>query len=311
MTQTHATTPAHGHDDHGDHGHAHVPNLAHHFDTMEQQVNSGKLGMWVFLATEILMFGGLFCAYSVWRALHHDAFEIGHLYLNKWWGAFNTLLLISSSFTMAWAVRTAQLNKRTPTVILLALTFMGGVGFMCVKYVEYHHKFEIGVGPGIFYTAPKILKEEEDKAAAEAKKMREEADKAHPPAAPVAGPAFKTAIADAAPAPVGLADPMPATRPHGHHEADGDASAGEHSEYMHNSAEMVIARPFFSIYFVMTGLHGLHVLIGMALIAWIMIRANRGDFSSQYNAPVDLVGLYWHLVDLIWIFLFPLLYLIK
>ena len=295
---------AHAIDTHGgqdDHGHAHVPNLAHHFDTMEQQSSSQKLGMWVFLATEILMFGGLFCAYSVWRALHHESFEIGHTYLNKTLGAINTILLISSSFTMAWAVRTSQLNKRNATVVLLALTFLGGAGFMCIKYKEYSHKFELGLGPGIFYSAPDILKSEEDAAV-----KRLAAVKATTPVpVAVAGPAYRSTIADAAKAPMGLAPTPPA-----HPEPDGDAAANERSEYHNTAAELVEARPFFSIYFVMTGLHGIHVLIGMGLIAWIMIRSNRGDFSSQYYAPVDLVGLYWHLVDLIWIFLFPLLYLV-
>src|SRR5687768_14685071 len=98
------------------HAHGHDPNLAHHFNSMEQQVDAGKLAMWVFLATEILMFGGLFCAYSVWRAGHYDIFDIGHVYLNTWWGALNTLILIASSFTMAWGVRCAQLNKQKACV---------------------------------------------------------------------------------------------------------------------------------------------------------------------------------------------------
>ena len=116
--------------------------LAHHFDTPQQQFASGKLGMWIFLGTEILMFGGLFCAYGVYRHNHPDVFAYAHTYLDKTLGAINTIILITSSLTMAWAVRCAQINKRRGLVLLLALTILGGAGFMCIKAVEYRQKWQ-------------------------------------------------------------------------------------------------------------------------------------------------------------------------
>src|SRR4051794_19055275 len=121
------TTTAH--DEHGDR-----PSfLAHHFDTPQQQFDSGKLGTWLFLTTEILLFSGLFCAYSVYRANHPEIFEFAHRYLDKWLGALNTIILIFSSFTMAWGVRAAQLGQKKLCVNLLAITIVCGAGFMVVK----------------------------------------------------------------------------------------------------------------------------------------------------------------------------------
>src|SRR6476620_11380385 len=118
-------------------GHHHDPHLAHHFDTPEQQFASGKLGMWVFLATELLMFGGLFCAYSVYRHNHPEIFEFGHQYLDKKLGAINTIVLITSSLTMAWGVRAAQMGRNKVLAFCLILTLLGGAGFMCIKTIEY------------------------------------------------------------------------------------------------------------------------------------------------------------------------------
>ena len=136
--------------DTGHESHAHTPHLAHHFDTMEQQYDSGKLGMWVFLATELLMFGGLFCAYAVYRANHPEVFIYAHTFLNTTWGAINTCVLLASSLTMAWAVRCSQLNQRNALVALLLATLCGGAGFMMIKAVEYNHKFQEYLGPGQF-----------------------------------------------------------------------------------------------------------------------------------------------------------------
>lgn len=296
---------------------------------MVQQVDAGKLGMWVFLATEILMFGGLFCAYAVWRANNFEAFDIGYAYLSWEYGAFNTLVLLASSFTMAWAVRAIQLNQQALCFTLMGLTLLGGVIFMGIKAIEYDTKFSAGMGPGIFYEAP----ERAVKYFAE-----------HPEATEVAGVADSPEVADAG-GTAETADAAPQDDASG--EADGQAAAstntngtalpsgGEVAEqgiververktarhadlaempegyyWKHPPEQLLQARPFFSIYFLMTGLHGIHVLIGMGLIGWIMLRVKQGEFNSEYNAPVDLVGLYWHLVDLVWIFLFPLLYLI-
>jgi cytochrome c oxidase subunit 3 len=298
-------SPAQAHDAEHAH-HDHPAWLAHHFDTPDQQNTSAKIGMWVFLGTEILMFGGLFCAYAIWRANSYDAFWIGHVYLSTTWGAINTVVLLLSSFTMAWAVRAAQLNQRSLCVWLLALTFLGGCGFMVIKAVEYTGKFEHGLGPGIWYTAPAISAALDKQAAAEVA-----------PAAEVPGNAAAASLIPSSAVPTSAAAPRGMTAKvsadhaapaHGGHDhAGGDNYYAAHG---HTTQDMVTARGFFSIYFGMTALHGLHVLVGMGLMLWILLRARRGEFSAEFNTPVDLVGLYWHLVDLIWIFLFPLLYLI-
>lgn len=279
----------------------HPPFLAHHYATPEQQYQSNKLGMWVFLSTEILMFGGLFCAYAVYRHNHPDVFAYAHQYLDKILGAINTVVLIASSLTMAWAVRCAQINKTRGLIICLALTILGGVGFMCIKGIEYHHKWQhhLWVGAANKYSA-------------EYKGPKEEEHATHAPAAPVAqrlprpnadgvdpnaGTADEPKLKPSFVAPAGLAS---------------KETAAEHDIRFADLGKLEQERvsTFFSVYFLMTGLHGLHVLIGMGLITWVLVRAARKEFGSQYFTPVDLVGLYWHLVDLIWIFLFPLLYLI-
>ncbi len=332
MSQATAHTPGHHHPD----DHAHDPHLAHHFESMSQQVASGKLGMWVFLATEILMFGGLFCAYAVWRARHFEQFEIGHLYLDTFWGAFNTVVLIASSFTMAWAVRTAQLGKNKATAILLALTLLGGVGFMCVKYVEYAHKYHLGIFVGNLGEWDEFRSQALQAETAQREQLQASLTAAGPlpvPGQPPAGlavtasepfheiqhpddPDFQKGTAKTGT--VEMTTPMAVPRQHQVHDvvegqAVGDVSSAHPPDAALHKAdptEATVARTFFSIYFLMTGLHGIHVLVGMGLIAWILVRAIKGEFTKTYNAPVDLVGLYWHLVDLIWIFLFPLLYLI-
>lgn len=288
--------------------HEHPPYQAHHFDTMVQQVSAGKLGMWVFLATEILMFGGLFCAYAVWRANNFDSFDIGYAYLSWELGAFNTVVLLASSFTMAWGVRAIQLNQQNLCFVMMGLTFLGGLIFMGVKYVEYDEKFAASMGPGIYYEAPDKaqafldeLAEADEVAAANAE---DETDAA---AAEGNGndERIGTALPRAGQPAEGVVEPVERRRPR-HAEL---AEQPEGYYWKHTPEELVTARPFFSIYFLMTGLHGLHVIIGMGLIAWVMLRVKQGEFNTEYNAPVDLVGLYWHLVDLVWIFLFPLLYL--
>ena len=128
--------------------HEPAAHLQHHFDTPEQQFDAGKLGIWLFLATEILLFGGLFCAYAIYRANHPEIFVFAHQYLDKVLGGTNTVILLCSSLTMAWAVRAAQLGQRKLQITLLALTLLGGFGFMGIKYVEYKAKWEHGLLPG-------------------------------------------------------------------------------------------------------------------------------------------------------------------
>jgi len=208
----------------------HPAYLQHHFSDAEQQRESVKLGMWIFLVTEILLFGGLFCAYSIYRAWNPDIFFNAHRFMNIELGTTNTCVLIISSLTIALAIRAIQLGKKNQTLVYLGSTFVLAGVFLVIKYFEYAHKFHEGMLPGKFYT-------------------------------------FK-----------GIAG----TNPH----------------------------VFFSMYFLMTGLHGIHVTVGMILIGWLMYRTKKGHFSSEYYTPVEMTGLYWHLVDIIWIFLFPLFYLV-
>ncbi len=357
------------HDQHAghEHGHdhaAHDPNLAHHFGSMEQQFESGKLGMWVFLATEILMFGGLFCAYAIYRGNHPEIFLYAHKALDTNLGAINTGVLLASSLTMAWAVLAIAKGQRGITLIMLALTFCGGIGFMGIKTKEYYDKWNHALMIGTsnaFYQKDGAFQNVEDKLHADEyivyKRTGVHAGDDH--GKPHADPAHAAAPADvhatdahaadaqhAAPAPAAVATTAPASavwppRPADHSTivpaANADAgvsaaltqfvpviaaaaipaeAAAVHAEHHYTSFEELHPTEqqrlhlFFQVYFAMTGLHGLHVLIGMALIAWVFIKTLAGVFSPTYYAPVEIVGLYWHLVDLIWIFLFPLLYLI-
>ena len=201
----------------------------HQFDSAEHQHGAAQLGMWVFIAQEILFFGGLFLAYTVYRYAYPTAFAQASHHLDVTLGCFNTAVLIGSSLTMALAVHGAQLGKRWTQVIFLVLTMVLGAVFLGVKTIEYGHKFHEHLVPG-----PNFL-------------------------------------------------------------FDGDARH---------------AQIFFSLYFVMTGLHALHMIIGIAILAVLTFQAARGAFGIGYYSPVELTGLYWHFVDIIWIFLFPLLYLI-
>lgn len=204
--------------------------IPHHFASAYAEFDASKFGMWLFLVTEVLLFGGLFVAYAIFRGLYPETFHLAHHELNKVLGATNTVVLLLSSLTMALAVHFAQTNQRTRSMQMLVVTFLCAATFMVIKYFEYSHKFHLGIFPGRYYHFDGI-------------------------------------------------------------KADATAV-------------------FFSIYFMMTGLHGIHVLIGMILIGWVFFRTKRKDFNDKYYTPVELTGLYWHLVDLIWIFLFPLLYLI-
>jgi cytochrome c oxidase subunit 3 len=210
--------------------HAHPAHLAHHFSDDEQQRESAKLGMWIFLLTEILLFGGLFCAYAVFWMWNPEMFHSAHRQLNVSLGALNTFVLISSSVTIALAIHYIQLRRRKVSVALLGATILLAAAFLVVKYFEYAHKFHLGQLPGKYYTFTGVE----------------------------------------------------GNNPH----------------------------IFFSLYFMMTGLHGLHVVAGIVAIGWVLRRTLRGDFSDAYYTPMEMTGLYWHLVDLIWIFLFPLLYLL-
>ncbi len=202
---------------------------AHHFTSAKHEHESGMLGVWLFLATEILMFGGLFVAYAVFRSLYAEAFVEGSGLLSIGMGLFNTVMLITSSFTMALAVHYIKENNQKRVMQNLGLTILFAAIFLVVKYFEYTHKIHEGMLPNGFYFYP-----------------------GQDPHLPV----------------------------------------------------------FLGLYFVMTGLHGIHILVGMGLMIWLMIRTKRGEFHDKHYTAIEGVGLYWHIVDIIWIFLFPLYYLI-
>ena len=214
-----------------DSSHVHHPALQHHFESLEQQKDSAILGMWVFLVTEVLFFGGMFMAYVLYRTWYPDAWLAASHHLDVTLGAINTAVLIGSSLTMAMAVRAAQLGQRTGQVVFLVATLALGFVFLGIKAVEYSDKFAHHLVPG---------------------------------------PGFRF-------------------------------------------EDVTVARPaqiFFSVYFAMTGMHALHMVIGAGLLTWMLVGAIKGRFTPEYHTPVEIVGLYWHFVDIIWIFLFPLLYLV-
>jgi cytochrome c oxidase subunit 3 len=220
-----------------------TPFLAHHFPDMRAQLETTQLGVWIFLASEVLFFGGLFTAYAVFRGNHPELFRYAHHFLDWRLGALNTAVLIGSSLSAAWAVRLAQLGRRRGLQVAVLVTIALAATFMVVKYLEYSHKLHHGVGWGAA--------------------CRPDAE-----------------ILASLP---GAARAIPVPRQLG---------------------------TFFAIYYMMTGLHGIHVLVGIGLFLWILRRARAGDFGPGYFGPVDAVALYWHLVDLVWIYLFPLFYLI-
>ena len=204
--------------------------LAHQFDDVDQQKEAATLGMWVFLVTEVLFFGGLFAAYVVYRASFPAAWAEASHELDIMLGGINTAILICSSLTMALAVQGAQLGRRNMLVIFLALTILLGGAFLGIKAVEYRHKYVEHHVPGPGFVFP-----------------------------------------------------------------------GDHAPQV---------ELFFALYFTMTGMHGLHMVIGIGLLANLMRQGWRGRFGAGYYTPVEMVGLYWHFVDIVWIFLFPLLYLL-
>lgn len=206
------------------------PLVAHHYATLEQEQASEKLGMWVFLATEVLFFGGLFTIYTVYRLIFPDAWDLGSRMLDLNLGTLNTGVLLTSSLTMALSLHAAQSGKRWTQVIFLLLTATLGTVFLGVKGLEYFHKFQEHLLPGFGFQLPAGLPEQ-----------------------------------------TGL---------------------------------------FLKLYLVMTALHAFHLFVGVSLVLVLAVFAALGRFTAQKHSPVELIGLYWHFVDIVWIFLFPLLYLI-
>ena len=262
MSNAVAHAEQHGHA----HAHAHHPALQHHFDTMAQQKEAAVVGMWVFLLTEILFFGGLFAAYMIYRVWYFDAFAQASATLDLFWGGLNTAVLIASSLTMALAVRSAQTNQRSATVNWLILTMLLGAVFLGVKVIEYSDKFEHHHVPGASFVWA-----------------------SHEPAAGEGGGAEH-------------AEPVHAPAPGAKYGDVGTLSGDE----LQRTTQI-----YFSLYFTMTGLHALHMIVGIGLMAVITWMAWKGRFDSEYYTPVEMGGLYWHFVDIVWIFLFPLLYLVN
>lgn len=413
---------------------AHSPQLAHHFDSMPQQHEAAKLGMWLFLATEVLLFGGLFCAYAVFRSNNPEIFQwvAAKGFLDVKWGAINTVVLILSSVSMAGAVTFIQLNKRWPVIILLGITFICGIVFMAIKSVEYEHKIHSNLVWGTkFYELPHgmdagsgsgaagglaaanlangtsiwnstcrschgpaglgVLGQGRDITSSEFVQSRtdlellayvkvgrtksdplnttgmemppkggnpllsdqdiidaiayvrnfqiplpqfadpetpdddtvnedeaEQVDEVEKPVVPAVVaepekekgfwiPASSIPLARNAPSQLSM-DALNAKE--NGKEVVKKVAVGD----LHQSVDPerpANAHLFFTYYFMMTGLHGVHVVLGLIMILWLMVRTVWGHFNSTYFVPIDLGGLYWHIVDLIWIFLFPLFYLIS
>lgn len=234
MSETHITTHA---------------GLAHHFDDFEQQREAGTLGMWAFLVTEVMFFGGLFLAYIIYRSKYPVEFALASNSLNVTMGFVNTLVLICSSVTMALAVYSSQIGKSRMVVGFLLLTMALGATFLGIKGVEYHEK----------YVEHHI---------------------------PVRFPTYEFKWEG--------------------HGAEGATANSENTPAVDTGRlEM-----FFWLYFAMTGVHALHMIVGLGILTTLVIMAKRGRFTPEYHSPVELSGLYWHFVDIVWIFLFPLLYLL-
>jgi cytochrome c oxidase subunit III len=332
-----------------DDGHAHeavYPYTPHHFHEAKQHFESGKMGVWLFLVTEILFFAGLFCAYTVYRAQHPEIFYWAHFYLDTTLGAANTIVLILSSFTAAWAVRNAQLGQQSLLRINIVLTICGALFFMCVKYVEYSHKFHDGLLPSRHFKPTEEVwethhfKEKHPESAVAAERIiammaarKAKTSGAHAiidtvEARPSEGRAVPVSHHEgehhAAPVALPAEDPAMAALPDDvwletqiRSMSNAERRPLEMAGVIRRSNEGPIrfARPdragiFFSIYFFMTGLHGIHVVVGIGLWLWMLAIASKRKFGAKYFGPIEFTALYWHLVDLIWIYLFPMLYLI-
>jgi len=418
----------HGHGD--DHGHGHAsPFIQHHYDDAKHQFDAGKLGIWLFLAQEVLFFSALFVAYILYRYHHPEIYSYAHKYLDVKFGAINTAVLIFSSLTAAWAVRCAQLNQRRGLILCLAATIVCACTFLGIKYVEYSHKVHEHILFGRYFdpcvssggrelltkgnncagTKSTVVWDAGSQAATYGCYTDIDQDPRKPgvqascqvteyavseakgaEGKPAAKPTetLKAAITErCVEEPLPGEEPEPVTGHEAGHKQAGEAAPhaqkfpcwrpafqpavckkgvgilveyGDHAERedirikaeckaapkapdpgdlladrqqqlalgkpaiqprheltVHEAHELEAAgappehtNMFFTIYFAMTGLHGIHVLFGIGVFTWLLIRAIKGQFTPDYFGPVDFAALYWHIVDLIWIFLFPLLYLI-
>ncbi len=206
--------------------------LREQFDTEAQQRDASTLGMWIFLITEVMFFGGMFLAYSIYRMKFPDVFAVASTSMNVYMGATNTVVLLCSSFTMVMAVRSAALGKQRAIIGWLIFTLFFGLAFLGVKAFEWTEKFELHHVPGMA------------------------------------------------------------------------------NFHLNGVEQQGAAQIFFALYFCMTGLHALHMVVGVGILSYLVYQTTKGKYTAEYMTPVDISGLYWHFVDIVWIFLFPLLYLI-
>jgi cytochrome c oxidase subunit 3 len=220
--------------------------LAHHFENLEQQHEAGTLGMWMFLATEVMFFGGLFTGYAIYRSLYSADFQVASERLITWLGAVNTAVLICSSLTMALALYSARLGNRRALIGFLAATMILGSVFLGIKAKEYYIDYEEGLIPGVNFDLEQFAKQDEP--------------------------------------------------------------SGSASEYTVNPQHVQL---FFVFYFIMTLVHAGHMIVGLGVLLVLLILSILGRYTAKYFTPIELTGLYWHFVDIIWVFLFPLLYLIR
>lgn len=334
--------------------HHHAPFIAHHFYTAEQQFDSGKLGIWLFLVTEVLFFGGLFVAYIIYRYNRPEVFVDAHHHLDTLLGGLNTIVLLFSSLTMAWGVRAAQLGDNKTTAVSVLITMVCAALFLGVKAVEYSHKWDLGLLPGDMFSydpnahhdhpmisnylimicipfaiilaitsVASILNLNTGKALigrfyggltlttlgffagvlvgvvwnANIAKHDDHGSDHH-----------ATVVSEESVRLVSLSVDDATAKPAA--SSDANAAAAEASPAVAQPIDKSLGI-FFSIYYCMTGLHAIHIIGGIIALSWIFYRSLAAHWRSDYFGPVDYVGLYWHLVDLIWIYLFPLMYLIR
>ena len=294
-----------------DHEHYHPPGLQHQFEDMKQQEESVSIGMWMFLSQEIMFFGGLFTAYLVFRSRFPMAFAAGSNHLDAFWGGLNTIVLIVSSLTMALTVYYAQKGDRMKQVVLIVLTMFFGAVFLGVKAVEYTDKYNHGLVPvtGLNRHAPATG--ETTHAVTDVPGSKPAATEGgHAAAAEhvYANPRGEFQWTDTSL--VHLALEEQAADPKGTYLTTAEKIGYFSNGQVDANKFRDKVRIFFWIYFVMTGLHALHMIIGLGLMTWLGWKAWRGTFGPDYYMPVEMSGLYWHFVDIVWIFLFPLLYLL-
>lgn len=268
---------------------------------MAQQEESVTIAMWMFLVQEIMFFGGLFTAYLVFRSRYPMAFAAGSNHLDAFWGGLNTVVLIVSSLTMALTVFYAQRGNRNMQVIMIVLTMLFGSVFLGVKAIEYTDKYNHGLVPisGLNKRIPAPAGEHADHAGGSSKPCWEVDHNA--PQVEHANPKGEFQWTDCSL--VKLArdgNYLTAAEKNGYF-SNGEIDANKFRDRV---------RIFYWIYFVMTGLHALHMIIGLGLMAWLGWKAFRRTYGPEYYMPVEMSGLYWHFVDIVWIFLFPLLYLL-